>query len=153
MFCLVLSSVYYSSTMYVQFNYKYCVPMLMAGQTIALGITCELAQGCYPVCVCTAGLCVWSCRFVYIYKYIRKPTRRVCVCVCVCPKNWLFEVLSPENLLLVQFTGRSLSLTAKKGAYYTRSFIQGKKFRGILLKGQEKVSGKLYYGTVCTDSA
>ena len=97
---VVLFGFKFSSTMYVQFNYKYCVPMLMAGQTIALGITCELAQGCYPVCVCTAGLCVWSCRFVYIYKYIRKPTRRVCVQKTGCVRSCHLKISCWCNLLV-----------------------------------------------------
>ena len=38
---------------------------------------------------------------------------------------------------------------AKKGAYYARRFVLGKKFGTILLMGQEKDSGKLYYGKPC----
>ena len=49
------------------------------------------------------------------------------------PKNWLFEVLPLGNLLLVESTAHSSSLTAKKGAYNVRWFVQGKKFWGILL--------------------
>ena len=30
----------------------------------------------YPVCVCAAGLCVWSCQFVYVCM-------RKCVCMHV----------------------------------------------------------------------
>ena len=40
----------------------------------------------YPVHVCTAGLCIWSRWFVYVYMW---------------PKNCLFELLLLENLLLV----------------------------------------------------
>ena len=39
-----------------------------------------------------------------------------------------------------------MSLTAKKGAYYARQFILGKKFETILLTGWEKGPEKLYYG-------
>ena len=41
---------------------------------------------------------------------------RIGLCI---PKNWLFEVLPLENLLGVS-TALSVSLTTKKGAYYTR---------------------------------
>ena len=61
------------------------------------------------------------------------------------PKNWLLEVLPLENLSLVQSTARSSNLTTKKGAYYTRRFIQGKKFVGILLTGWEKGSRKIVF--------
>ena len=58
-------------------------------------------------------------------------------------KTWLFEVLQLENLSLVQSTAHSSSLTAKKEAYYARWFVQGKKFRGILLLEREKGSWKI----------
>ena len=35
---------------------------------------------------------------------------------------------------------------AKKGAYYARRFVLGKKFGTILLTGRKKGPGKLYYG-------
>ena len=76
------------------------------------------------MCVCAAGLCVRLRRFVY-NEYMW-------------PKNGLFEVLPLENRLLVQYTARSSSLTANKGDYFTRQFVQGKKFGGILLMGWEK---------------
>ena len=77
----------------------------------------------------TAGLCVWSRQFVC-----------VCMYVCICGQiNRLFGVLPPENLPLVQSTARSSSLTTKKGAYYARRFVLGKKFGTILLTGWKKV--------------
>ena len=69
----------------------------------------------------------------------------VCVCVYMWQKNWLFEVLPLENLSLVQSTACSSSLTAKKGAYYARQFVQGKKFEGILLTGREKGFRKMVF--------
>ena len=44
----------------------------------------------YPVCICTAGLCICSRRLAY-YVYN----------VYMWLKNWLFEVLLLENLLMV----------------------------------------------------
>ena len=64
----------------------------------------------FTLCAYAAGLCVWSRQFVYIYMCIH----------CMWPKNWLFEVLPLGNLLLVESTAHSSSLTAKKGAYNVR---------------------------------
>ena len=80
------------------------------------------------------GYAFWSRWFVYIYMY-----------VYMWPKNWLFEVLPLENLSLVQSTARSSSLTAKNGAYYARRFVQGNKFKGILLTGREKGFRKIVF--------
>ena len=44
------------------------------------------------LCVCTTGLHVCLCWFVYVY---------VCMCVYMWSKNWLFGVLLVENLTLV----------------------------------------------------
>ena len=68
------------------------------------------------------------------------------VCMYMWTKNRLFGVSPPENLLLVQSTACSLSLMAKKGAYYAWRFVLGKKFGTILITGRKKGPGKLYYG-------
>ena len=53
----------------------------------------------YPVCICVAGLCVWSRRFVYVclYNYIYI----FIYLYLYVAKNRLFEVLLLENLPLV----------------------------------------------------
>ena len=38
-----------------------------------------------------------------------------------------------------------IEFMAKRGAYYTRQFVQGKKFGTILLTGREKGSEKLLW--------
>ena len=105
------------------------------------GLLCHNWRSNYPVRVCAAGLCVWSHRFVYKYRF----GMYVCMYVCLWPKNWLFEVLPLENLSFVQSTAHSLSLTVKKGAYYARRFVQGKNFGGILLTGWEKGAQKIVF--------
>ena len=77
----------------------------------------------------------------------------VCVCMCVCmyvciymwTKEWAIWGLttgkSPVSVIycsLAEFNGQ-------KEAYYARRFILGKKFGTILLTGQKKGPGKLYY--------
>ena len=61
---------------------------------------CDLLP-CTPMHSRVMHFVVWVCVYVYVYIYMW-------------PKNWLFEVLLLENLLLVQSSARSLSLTTKK---------------------------------------
>ena len=58
----------------------------------------------------------------------------------------LFLPLSP---LVLYSIAHLLSVTTKKGAHCAGWFFQEKKFTSILIKGQEKASGKLYYGKPC----
>ena len=88
----------------------------------------------HPVHVCAAGLCVWSRQFVYM---------------CICDQKTAVWGFTASKSPISVSTVRSSSITAKKGAHYTRRFVQGKKFRSILLMGWEKGSVKLYYSKPC----
>ena len=92
---------------------------------------------------------------VHIYAQQGYAFGRVCLCIlrmCVYmwPKNWLFEVLPLGNLLLVQSTARSSSLTTKKGALLCLVICSEKEIRRHCINKREKeISKKMYYGKPC----
>ena len=67
-----------------------------------------------------------ACTVVTLRVYAQQGYAFGCISLCLCiyvymwPKNWLFEVLPLENLLLVQTTACLSSLTAEKEAYCAR---------------------------------
>ena len=71
------------------------------------------------------GLC---CMFVYVCIYVDKKMG------CL----GSYYSVGVIYCLLIEFM-------AKRGAYYTRQFVQGKKFGTILLTGREKGSEKLLW--------
>ena len=89
---------------------------------------------CLVASVC---VCIYDCMYVCICMYVYVD------------KKWAVWGLttgnSPGSVIycsLVEFNGQ-------KGAYYARRFVLGKKFGTILLTGQKKGPGNLYYGKPC----
>ena len=94
MYCFICSALFtiHTETQTTSASKKYthdCSSSVRVVQKLANLRSSELnliPQYCYPVHICAAGLCVWSCQFV-------------CLVVSVCgQKNWLFDVLLLENL-------------------------------------------------------
>ena len=83
----------------------------------------------YPVCVCTAGLCIWLRRFAYVCLYNVAKKRAV----------WgLTTWKSPVSVIYCLL----IKYKCQKGAHYARQFLQGNKFWSILLTERKKSSGK-----------
>ena len=69
-------------------------------------------------------------------------SRVMCLVASVCVYIWgqktgCLRSYCLKSRIGAVYTARSSSLTTKKGAYYTRWFVQRKKFRGIPLTGRE----------------
>ena len=107
------------------------------------------------VVLCVAFLIITLCAYVQ-QGYYAFGLVSLCICdmpVCVCTvyvcgqKKRLFGVLPLEKFSKLMYC-LLVEYNCQKGAHYTRQFVQGKKFRSILLAGQEKGSGKLYHGII-----
>ena len=76
----------------------------------------------YPVRICAAGLCIWLHRFVYVY---------VCVYIFgyICgPKTGFWGLNTGKSPASVIYCSLVVFNDQKKGAYYARGFLLGKKY-------------------------
>ena len=109
-------------------------------------------------CVLHMVICTWLCQCIITLCMPMRSRLGLCmflrhfVPVCLYGQNWLFAwglTAWKSPVSLIYCTVHLSSITAKKGAHYTRWFVQEKKFGSILLTEWKNGSGKLYYSNPC----